>query len=64
MGHLSDIEPSSSEPLLLSTDASRGEVISAARFRGMFHRVCKAVGLGHRGLTPHSLRRGGGLAQL
>ena len=59
VGHLSHIEPSRLVPLLLSTDASRGEVISAARFRGMFHRVCKAAGLGHRGLTPHSLRRGG-----
>ena len=48
-------------PLLLSTTQPVCRVITVSRLRAMFSRVCLMVDLhvGHRGLTPHSMRRGG-----
>ena len=46
-------------PLLLSTGLPRGRVVSASQLRAMFYRVTTALDLGHRRLTPHSMRRGG-----
>ena len=54
---LSEIKLSSDTPLLLSTGEPLGGLLSSHKFRAMFRRVALAVGLGHRNLTPHSLRR-------
>ena len=56
LGHVG----SAATSMLLTTGPLRGNVVSASQLRAMFYRVTTALDLGHRHLTPNSMRRGGG----
>ena len=56
---LSYTHTQSQSPLLLSTAPPLGQVVTASMFRAALRELLLLAGLQHRGITPHSFRRGG-----